>query len=263
MPSNNELLDWIDNELNKPTGADVIKQAPGLTALEAYRLQVALAQRRVSRGGKGEALIGYKIAGGHSGIRQDKEEARGEPVVGSLLRSGLVDNGGTYAYAGVARVVVEAECAIMINRDLQGPGLRVSDVLAAVEGYFAAIEIVPQSGSGARASLQHRILSSKFSGGIVLGAPLTPKQGLDLKFEGAIMSVNGEPRAAGTGVNIMGNPLIALADIANRLAAAEVGLKAGQVFMTGTITGLTPVAVGDVVEAGFTRLGRAGVRITA
>ena len=34
-------------------------------------------------------------------------------------------------------------------------------------------------------------------------------------------------QAAGTTVNIMGSPLIAVAEIANRLAQAEIGLKAG------------------------------------
>ena len=69
--------------------------------------------------------------------------------------------------------------------------------------------------------------------------------------------------AAGTGINIMGNPLNAVAEVANMMSKYGEGLKAGMVIMTGTVTGLTPVAPGDYVEASFTRLGRATARFVA
>jgi 2-keto-4-pentenoate hydratase len=60
----------------------------------------------------------------------------------------------------------------------------------------------------------------------------------------------------------MGSPLIALQEVANRLATYGEYLKAGMIVITGTITGMTDVRPGDLVEASFTRLGKASVRIT-
>ena len=252
---NNALLDWLENEFyGKPTGGDAIKLAPDLTNEQAYRLRQELVKRRVA---KGDPHVGYKIAGGWSGIVAEKEEPRGEPVVGPIMRSA---HGGTFSYAGAARVFVEAEVAVMLKHDLKGPAT-LPQVLAAVDGYFAGIEIVP-AGSGPRASSQHRILGSKFTGGVVVGPQLTPAQGMDISLEGAMVSINGVPRAAATAMNVMGSPLIALQEVANRLAVYGEYLKAGMIVITGTITGMTDVRPGDVVEASFTRLGKASVRIT-
>lgn len=258
MAGNNDaLVEWAYQEIFvSPTGKDVLEAFPGLTVQDAHRARAAVVARRVAAG---DALAGYKIASGWSGI--PSRDARAEPVVQSLMRSGVVMQAGKYAFAGAAKVGVEAECAVLLGRDLQGPGVTVTDALAAVEGYFPAIEIVPQGG-GPR-NVPYRTLTGKFTGGIVLGAQLTSKHGLDIGLEGAVIRVNGVPLATGTTVNIMGNPLVAVAEIANRLGEAGLGLKAGMVLMTGTITGMTPVAIGDYVEAAFSRLGTAAVHMVA
>lgn len=253
------LLDWIDNELfGTPTGVDVAEHAPDLSSADAYRLNAELVLRRVARG---DAHIGYKIASGASGIASQNTEPK-QHVVGSLMRSGLFPGPDPVPFGTATKMVVEAEVAVLLKRDLQGPNLGISDVVGAVEGYFPAIEIVPSMG-GARGSHLSRIISSKFTGGIVLGNPLNAPYGIDLQLEGAIMRVNGEPKATATGVVIMGNPLNAVAAVANQLAEIGVGLKAGMVIMTGTFTGTTPVKPGDFVEAAFTRLGSATARFVA
>jgi len=253
------LLDWTENELfGTPTGVDIAKHAPDLTAPDAYRLNAALVLRRVAQG---DTHIGYKIASGASGIRAETAEPR-QHVVGSLMRSGLFAGPDPVPFGTASKMVVEAEVAVLLKRDLQGPRLTMADVIGAVEGYFPAIEIVPSTG-GPRGSHLSRIVSSKFTGGIVLGNALHAPHGIDLQLEGAIMRVNGEPMATATGVVIMGNPLTAVAAIANQLAEIGVGLKAGMVLMTGTFTGTTPVKPGDCVEAAFTRLGSATARFVA
>jgi 2-keto-4-pentenoate hydratase len=257
MADNKALLDWLENEFfGKPTGADVLTQAPDLTVDQAWRLRSELLQRRLA---KGDAHIGYKIAGGGSGIKV--EGAKSEPVVGPMLRSGL-NAGEPYSFAGAAKVIVEAEVGVMMARDLSGANVTRPEIINAIAGFFPAIEIVPQ-GNGPRLSLQHRTVGSKLNGAIVLGLPMTPPAGIDLTLEGALISVNGEPKAVGTGMNIMGNPLNAVAEIVRTLAKYGEGLKAGHVLITGTITGTTPVAPGDYIEATLTRLGRATVRFTA
>ena len=131
---------------------------PGLTVVEAHRARTAVVEHRVK---DGDSLAGYKIASGWSGI--PSTEPRAEPIVNSLMHSGIVAHCGEYRFAGAPKVAVEAECAVMLSRDLEGPGITPADVLHAIEGFLPAIEIVPQS-PGPR-NAPHRTLLGKFTGG--------------------------------------------------------------------------------------------------
>ena len=253
--TNNALLDWIENELfGTPTGIDVAQHAPELTQADAYRLRVELVRRRIA---KSDALIGYKVGGSSNAIRE--EEQVHEQLVGCLMRSGLVSESAPMHFGSAVKMVVEAEVAVMLKHDLQGPGIGMLDVVAAVEGYFPAIEIIPSARAGRRSD-QARILGAKFTGGIVLGSPLSAPHGINLRLEGAVLSVNGVPKGSATGVAVMGNPLNAVALVANHLAQYGEHLKAGEVIMTGSYMSNVQVVPGDFVEAEFTRLGRATVR---
>ena len=81
---------------------------------------------------------------------------------------------------------------IVITYATAQAGAAKADVLHAIEGFLPAIEIVPQS-PGPR-NAPHRTLLGKFTGGIVLGAPLAGKHGLDIALEGA----DGTLRLLGT-----------------------------------------------------------------
>jgi 2-keto-4-pentenoate hydratase len=59
----------------------------------------------------------------------------------------------------------------------------------------------------------------------------------------------------------MGNPLVSLAWIANHLGARGLGLRAGDVVMTGSVSKLLRPGAGDTVRATYTRLGSVAVRL--
>jgi 2-oxo-3-hexenedioate decarboxylase/2-keto-4-pentenoate hydratase len=58
----------------------------------------------------------------------------------------------------------------------------------------------------------------------------------------------------------MGHPLAALAWLADSLAARNLGLRAGDVVLTGSVVETRWVARGDAVEVSLSGLGEAGVR---
>lgn len=60
----------------------------------------------------------------------------------------------------------------------------------------------------------------------------------------------------------MGNPLDALTWIANHLGGRRVGLRAGDVVMSGSVSKIPSVKAGDSVRATCTRLGSVSVRFT-
>ena len=70
------------------------------------------------------------------------------------------------------------------------------------------------------------------------------------------VTVNGEEKARGTGSLLAwGDPLAAVGWLAAHPLAAERGLRAGDVVMTGTCGGILPIAPGDEARADFGALG--------
>ena len=151
--------------------------------------------------------------------------------------------------------------AVLLEYDLAGPGVGATDVLLATAALFPAIEVVASRGERGKRSQQMRIIGSKFTGGgIVVGHPPTAPHGIDLRLEGMVISINGEVRGSATGVEVMGNPLHAVALVANTIAAYGAKLDAGMLIMTGSFMGNLPVAAGDELRVEFTRLGSVTAR---
>jgi 2-keto-4-pentenoate hydratase len=75
-----------------------------------------------------------------------------------------------------------------------------------------------------------------------------------------VVARNGETMATGAGAAALGNPVAAVAWLANALARFGGGLEPGHLVMTGALHAAFPVASGDVVRADFDRLGPVTVR---
>ena len=251
------VLDWLEAQIfdGGPAG-DVLDKLPELSVVDAYRLRDALMQRRVA---KGDKHIGYKVGGASRAI-QAEEHVEG-PMTGCLLQSCLYPESAPIAIGSYNRVIVESEVAILLKHDLAGPHVGVTDVLLATAGLFPAIEVVASRGERGKRSHQMRIIGSKFTGGgIVIGGPMSATHGIDLRLEGMVISINGEVRGSATGVEVMGNPLNAVALVANTIAAYGAKLEAGMLIMTGSFMGNLPVAPGDDLRVEFTRLGSVSAR---
>jgi 2-keto-4-pentenoate hydratase len=59
----------------------------------------------------------------------------------------------------------------------------------------------------------------------------------------------------------MGNPLNALAWLANHLATRSLALTPGDVVMSGSISKLLRPKAGDTIRARFAHLGSVGIRV--
>jgi len=73
--------------------------------------------------------------------------------------------------------------------------------------------------------------------------------------------LRAEVRAADAEVDDVGDPLAAVAWLANTLAPMGVTLPAGSVIMTGALHAMVPVSPGDVFRADFDRLGPITIRM--
>jgi 2-keto-4-pentenoate hydratase len=227
-----------------------------LSLTEAYAVQDRLREALVARG---ERVAGWK-AGFTNKAGQDAWQVA-EPVCAFLLASGVLSSGGEIAAARFVKPGVEAEVAFVLKHDLAGPGVTAPRALQAVEGAVPALELIDFRHSG-KAVGTDAVADGVYAKAIVLGGALMPVTGIDLALEGVVYEQSGTVVATSTAYEVMGNPLNSLAWIANHLGGRGLGLRAGDVVMTGSVSKILTVKAGDTVRATFTRLGSVSVRFS-
>ena len=105
------------------------------------------------------------------------------------------------------------------------------------------------------------IANSVIGKAIVLGSPLVPIQGLDLAREAVVFEHNGGVVGTYTAAEVMGNPLNALAWLANHLGRRGLALNPGEVVMSGAISRMLRPKTGDTIRARFSRLGSVDITV--
>jgi 2-keto-4-pentenoate hydratase len=209
----------------------------------------------------GRRSIGRKIA--LSAKAAQKAMGLKEPAYGILYADMLMGDGDEVAKGRVMQPRVEGEVAILLDRDLDMEQPTLADVIRAVGYCVPAIEVVGGRIANLDAKPVDLVADNANGGAFVLGSPARRLDGLDLRRMAMSMTRNGEPLISGSGENVYGNPLHALAWLAARMVGDEMPLKAGDVIMTGTYFAMQAAAPGDVFEIEAERLGRCAVSFEA
>jgi 2-keto-4-pentenoate hydratase len=221
---------------------------------EAYAVQERLREALLARG---EKVIGWKA--GFTSRAAQAQFGAAEPVCAFLLASGVYPSGGDVPMARFAALAVEAEVAFVMREDLAGPGVTAPRALLATEGALPALELVDFRHSG-KPLATDVVADGVYASAIVLGNALTAVAHLDLSLEGLVYELNGAVAATNAAAEVMGGPANSLAWLANHLGARGLGLRAGDVVMTGSVSTLLRPRAGDTVRATFTRLGAVSAR---
>ncbi len=172
-----------------------------------------------------------------------------EVAYGYILDSNLLADGTTLPAAHVIQPRIEGEFAFLLARDLAGPGVTAAQALAATAGVFAAFEVI-DSRFQRKGTPEDAWADNLSHGYAVIGTRLAPAGALDLAKASVKLEINGEVKGAGTGAKIAGHPLHGLVALAN-----QQPLRAGEIILTGSVTGAFPVQAGDQVRAEFEGLG--------
>jgi len=225
------------------------------TRADGYAIQARLAAH-------GRApLFGWKIAAtsaaGQAHIGVDG------PIAGRLLGERAHPDGAEIPFGANRMRVAEPEFAFRMARDL-APRTRAfapEEVLAAVATLHPAIEI-PDSRyqDFARVGAPQLIADNACAHEFVLG-PAAPEswRETDLARHPVMGRVADKLERAGSGANVLGDPRVALAWLANELSRLGITLRAGEVVTTGTCCIPLAVAPGDQVSMDFGPLGRVGM----
>jgi 2-keto-4-pentenoate hydratase len=156
---------------------------------------------------------------------------------------------------------IEAEIGVILEHDLAGPNCTPADASRAARGLVAALEIVDSRIKDWKIKLADTVADLASNGAIALSSLVVPLEGIDPRLVGMVVTRNGELIATGAGAAALGDPMAAVAWLANTLAPMGVTLPAGSVIMTGALHAMVPVSPGDVFRAEFDRLGPITIRM--
>ena len=228
---------------------------PAITIEDAYRIQLRMIQRRVDAG---ETIVGKKI-GVTSKVVMDMLKVD-QPDFGQMT-SGMVFNEGDAIRADTMIAPrAEAEVAFMLKRDLMGPGVTAADVLRATDCVMPCFEIVDSRIKDWKIKIQDTVADNASCGVLTLGGLRKDPRKLDLALAGMVLEKNGELISTSTGAAVQGSPVNAVAWLANTLGRLGIGLKAGEVILSGSQSPLVPVKAGDSLVCSVGGLGSTSVR---
>jgi len=229
---------------------------------EAYVVQATFLQLLAATKGP---VGGYKIASTNPATRQ--RTGVSGPCASGIFARHIYNSPATLNSTDYHQFCIECEVGVRLASDLPASGAPYtrSNVSDAIEVLTVAFELIDRresaSGSGAFAP-DIKSISTISNAGAVLGSPVTDWHGIDLAASRGTMTINGEQVSEGQGSNVMGHPLEALAWLANLKAEQGNALKAGMLILTGTLTGLMPLASGDTATIAIDGLGEAHLKLT-
>jgi 2-keto-4-pentenoate hydratase len=229
---------------------------PNLGMLDGYAVQQHLVDRLLA---DGEVIVGYKL--GLTSLPMQKLLGVDSPDFGPVFASGVFRDGAELPVDRFIAPRVEAEIGVILATDLSGPYCTPAQALAATAGLVAAVEIVDSRIEGWRIKLADTVADLASGGAIALSSLVVPVDGFDPRLLGMVFTKNGDVVATGAGAAALGDPLAAVAWLANTLAPMGVTLPSGSVIMTGALHAMVPVAPGDVFRADFDRLGPITIRM--
>ncbi|MGY4712066.1 2-keto-4-pentenoate hydratase [Mycolicibacterium sp. CBM1] len=268
--SDDKLLDLLEAGMGGDPPLDI--GATGeLNFVDAYRLQLAWKRRRER---DGDPIVGYRLSLTSRGAVKEAERLGflseltalsagiAPPVMTTLSQSNLGTSDTIVEVQPGNAGFVEAEVGVLVGERLQGPGVTALAAARAIAGFLPTIDLA-QWPLSPRYGMIHTMATSatQVDTTIVCGDRLTPPP-VDLPLEGILVSINGEPRAATTAWECMGNPINAVVWLANHLARFNTALEPGQLVVTGACPPPQRLIAGDLTaRADFRSLGGVSVRV--
>ncbi|CAM2844959.1 fumarylacetoacetate hydrolase family protein [Paenibacillus sediminis] len=236
-------------ELEKREVPRITLQYPELSVEEAYEIQEHLVQIKLEHG---HNIVGPKM--GLTSQAKMKQMGVDEPIYGYVFDH-MVKSGQEISLSDYIHPKVEAEIAFILGKDLEGTNVTIHQVLDATEYITPALEIIDSRYENFNFTLPDVIADNASSSGVLFGTLLQPPHKLELDLIGVTLLINGHTRDLGAGAAVLGHPAKSVAMLANMLGRRGLKLKAGQVILTGGITGAIQFEAKDTVSAKFAGIG--------
>ncbi len=248
------LATAIDDFWSARTRGEFFPQAyfDRLTLDDAYRIQLALIDRRVAGG---ERHIGWKV--GLTAKVIQEQFGFHEPVFACILETR--PTGHVFGATELINPGFETELCVRLARGLEG-NLSAEQVRAAVDVVHPSFEIIETRGD-LTTQIALALADNGQQRSVVVGAPVLLAPNIELDRITARIRLNGREVATGLGSAVLGNPLNSVQWLAGKLGQYGRSLRPGDIVMTGSFVRQFPLSPGDVAIAEFSGIGRVEVSI--
>lgn len=238
----------------RAAGATIPPPASALSLSDGYAVQAEVARLR------GAPVAGYKI--GLTNPAAQRAMGVGEPIAGRLRAADILRGEAAVPSSAHPRFA-EAELVVEIGEDLP-PSAAPFDqatVARAVAGVYAGIELCSSRYAADDVDAGALVADNSNAELLVVGDRLSALwEDRFATLEATLLRSSGAPVHGGA-ATVLGNPLAALAWLANWLAARGEMLCCGQLVATGSCTGITAIASDERLTSRFSDGSEAHARI--
>lgn len=235
--------------------APLTERHPEITIEDAYHIQQRMLARRLDAG---ETVIGKKIGVTSKAVMNMLGVH--QPDFGWLTDGMVFNEGESIPMNTLIQPKAEGEIAFVLKHELQGPGVTAADVLRATEGVMACFEIVDSRIRDWKIKIQDTVADNASCGVFVLGDRMVDPREVDLATCGMVLEKNGEIVVTGAGAATLAHPVNAVVWLVNMLGTLGIGLKAGEVVLSGALGAMVPVSAGDNLRVSIGGIGGCSVR---
>jgi 2-oxo-hept-3-ene-1,7-dioate hydratase len=234
---------------------------PGMTIDDAYAVQLAWRDLKLAAG---RTVAGRKI--GLTSRAMQRAQEVDEPDRGIYFDDMMWTSGATIPHGRFIRPRVEAEVAFELARPLQGPGIRLTDVLDATAWIYPALEIVDSRlemkdpATGRSRIITDAIGDNAANAGMITGGRPVRPDAVDLRWIAGVLYINGAIEETGVSAAVLGHPASGIAWLANSLVPHGEKLEAGLPILAGAFTRSVFVHAGDTLHADYGPLGAVTAR---
>jgi 2-keto-4-pentenoate hydratase len=204
-----------------------------------------------------DQVVGWKVGATAAAVQE--KFGLSEPFSGPVFARDVQTSPAAPVARDFPHLCLESEFAFRFTRSLPARAQRYerAEIIAALGALVPAFELIgPRFDSLLSGRAPMAIADCGVNAGLVLGVPVDDWQGYDLPNHRVVLQVEGVEVAAGSGANVLGDPIKVLEWAVNHLSTRGIGLEAGQLISTGTTTGLSYVRPGQRAVADFGALGQ-------
>ena len=222
----------------------------------AYRIAAMVAEEL------GWPVLGWKIAA----FKEELQKAlrTDSPIYGRTFF--LRETPTSFVHAKLASPIPEVEYQARLGGDLppRPKPYSIEEVTEAVASLHPGIEMAECRfiHDGAFPPLPAILADGAGSGTIVYGPAIPDWRRKDIAGQDVTLSIDGKLRRKGTAAAALDHPMVPLTWLANELSRTGIGMKAGQMISTGTLTGMLAPKPGEVHVADFGPFGSVSVSFT-
>ena len=185
------------------------------------------------------------------------------PCAGKVRAKTVYSEEAAVPRASLVRPGIECEIAVMLASDMpeRDGGYDRAAAGDAVGEAMASIELVDERWADFTKRPTSSLVADDFFNAACILGPGVAVDPLTMDALTGWMKINGEPIGEGSGADILGHPMDALAWLATERAAQGRPLRSGEFVTLGSIVKTVWVEAGDRIEMEIEGLGRASLVI--